>query len=158
MFICSRLSILLRRSRMSLSPASSLMPGSRYMHSAPNSVHSLHFGFVPSHRDFLERHTSHYQRHVSMSIHRVRVSHCSAEPKTYRNSCPSSGVVDTSIRISSFQRIGALLARSLLITIRNIDIVRPVLGRLREISGFLGRSENAFPAKVGSTGRLESRG
>lgn len=60
MFIWRRLSIRPRRSRINLSPASSLIPGSRYMHSAPSSVQSLHFGFVPSHRDFLDRQTSHY--------------------------------------------------------------------------------------------------
>jgi len=48
-----------RCSRISLSPASSLIPGSRYMHSAFSSVQSLHFGRVPSHRDFRDRHISH---------------------------------------------------------------------------------------------------
>lgn len=46
-------------SSMSLSPASSLMPGSRYMQSALSSVQSLQRGFAPLHRDLRPRQTSH---------------------------------------------------------------------------------------------------
>lgn len=59
-FVCKSPSIRFRCSKINLSPASNLMPGSRYMHSAFNSVHNLHFGLVPSQRDFLDRHISHY--------------------------------------------------------------------------------------------------
>jgi hypothetical protein len=62
--VCNMPSMRLRCSRISLSPASSLIPGSRYMHSALSSVHSLHFGLVPSQRDFLDRHISHYRMSV----------------------------------------------------------------------------------------------
>ena len=72
--VCSMPSMRLRCSRMSLSPASSLMPGSRYMQSALSSVHSLHFGLVPSQRDFLDRHISHYR--TSVSYHHVGAVCC----------------------------------------------------------------------------------
>lgn len=56
---CRRPSILVNLSRINLSPASSLIPGSLYMQSAPSSVQSLHLGLVPSHLDFRERQISH---------------------------------------------------------------------------------------------------
>jgi hypothetical protein len=55
-------------SKMSLSPASSLIPGSRYTHSALSSEHSLHFGLAPSQRDFRERHISHCGWHKLRSL------------------------------------------------------------------------------------------
>lgn len=58
--VCNRPSMRLSLSRMSLSPASSLTPGSRYTQSAFSSVHSLHLGLAPSHLDFRPRHISHY--------------------------------------------------------------------------------------------------
>jgi hypothetical protein len=54
--------MLLKRSKMSLSPASSLIPGSRYTHSAFSSVQSRHFGLLPSHRDLRDRQISHWER------------------------------------------------------------------------------------------------
>lgn len=66
---CKRFSILERCSRMSLSPASNLIPGSRYMQFALRSLHRRHLGFAPSQRDFLNRHTWHYA--ASDSLHQA---------------------------------------------------------------------------------------
>ena len=57
----SMLSMRDRCSRINLSPASSLIPGSRYTHSALSSMQSLHLGRDPSQRDLRERHTSHWK-------------------------------------------------------------------------------------------------
>jgi len=58
-FDCSSPSIRDSCSKISLSPASSLIPGSRYTQSALSSEQSRHFGLAPSQRDFLLLQISH---------------------------------------------------------------------------------------------------
>ena len=73
------------------------------MHSAPSSVHSLHFGFVPSHLDFLDRQISHL---VNVNDRDFE------ENKTTHGYCGSSSrVVNASISTPPFMRIDAIVAR-----------------------------------------------
>ena len=96
-------SILVKRSRMSLSPASNLIPGSRYIHSAPSSVQSLHLGFVPSHLDFRDRHISHWVESVSKERNNL-------DGFTYSNGRPAPWIIDARIGASPLQRIDSIVA------------------------------------------------
>ena len=72
------------------------------MHSAPSSVQSLHFGLVPSHRDFRERHISHCSMMLAMQMECQSVSaYC------YRS--PPPRIVDTGVRASPLQGVDPII-------------------------------------------------
>lgn len=166
--ICRRLSMRFSLSRISLSPASSLIPGSRYMHSAPSSVQSLHFGLVPSHLDFRERQTSHYEAHLKSEIHvsllraynlphqKKKRKPENQKTKTYRYRGSPSGVINRCVRIPPLEWVRSLVARRLLHTIG--DLVGSKLGSLREIPRLLRRAQYSFAAETGALGLQGRRG
>lgn len=154
-----RPSILVKRSRMSLSPASSLIPGSRYIHSAPSSVQSLHLGFVPSHLDFRDRHISHCGRLVSTGG-RIFAG------LTYSNCSSPSWIIDACIGAPSLQRIDSVIACIVIIAVpipipisisiclmstamQAVHNLFPISRGLGQVPGLLGRSQNAFSRETG---------
>lgn len=74
------------------------------------TVHSLHFGLVPSQRLLRDLQTSHYRLWSVIQMQKRCKWVWQRSDVTYGNGCPPPRIVKTGVRISSFQRVNAVVA------------------------------------------------